>query len=235
MSDPFFGELYLRSTRPFLSLDVTRAEALFLRTNLPTEGRLLDFGCGHGRHLAEIPRAMGVDRDSISLVEARRHAPVARADLRALPFRDAAFAGGWCWYNSMGTFEDDQVPLMLRELARVVRPGGVIVIHGSNRARAQAQPEAGFDGPIGQGDHLYETALFNPEKRRDEITRKLTLEGGRVLEASFFIRYYDLDEWRGLLAEAGFKLGWAVGGLDGAALDELSTDVIVGAERLGTK
>ena len=231
MSGAFFGELYLRSTRPFLSDPVTEAEARFLRTNLPTTGRLLDLGCGHGRHLAQIPGTFGVDRDALSLVEARAHGLVARSDFTRIPFKTAAFEGAWCWYNSLGTFEDDQVPVVLREVARCLEPGATLVIHGSNRQKAAAQPEAGYDGEIGGGDHLVEKALFNPKKKRDEITRRLTCQDGRVLEASFFIRYYDLDEWRALLAEAGFQTRWCVGGIDGAALDDTSTDVIVGAQR----
>lgn len=229
MSGPFFGELYLRSTRPFLSDVVTEAEARFLKTNLPA-GRLLDLGCGHGRHLQHVP-AFGIDRDPLSLDEARAFGPVARADFRAIPFRDRAFDGAWCWYNSLGTFEDDQVPLILRELGRCVGPGGSLVIQGSHLERAIAQPEAGFDGPLPDGSHLKERAVFDPAKRRDEIHRHLTLPDGRVMEAPFFIRYYDLDEWRGLLSQAGFDLQWSVGGLDGAPLDASSTDVIVGAKR----
>ena len=51
------------------------------------------------------------------------------------------------------------------------------------------------------------------------------------MEAPFFIRYYDLEEWRSLLSGAGFEAKWWVGGLDGAPLNEASTDVIVGAKR----
>lgn len=226
---PFFGELYLRSTRPFLSEVLTAAEGRFLRANLP-EGRLLDLGCGHGRHLAQLP-AFGIDRDPLSLAEAKELGPVVRGDFRALPYRAGVFAGAWCWYNSLGTFEDDQVPLILAEVARCVAPGGTLVIQGSHLDRAIAQPEAGFDGPLPDGSHLKERAVYNPQKRRDEITRQLQLPDGRLLEAPFFIRYYQQDEWRALLAEAGFEAQWWVGGLDGAPLNESSTDVIVGAKR----
>jgi SAM-dependent methyltransferase len=229
VSSPFFGELYLRSTRPFLSELVTESEGRFLRTNLP-KGKLLDLGCGHGRHMQHVP-AFGIDRDPLSLAEAKDHGPVVRGDFRQLPYRSGAFAGAWCWYNSLGTFEDDQVPLILAELGRCVAPGGTLVIQGSHPDRAVNQPEAGYDGPLQDGSHLKERAVYNPGKHRDEIVRQLTLPDGRVLEAPFFIRYYQLDEWRALLAEAGFDVQWAVGGIDGAALDDTSADVIVGATR----
>lgn len=230
MSDPFFGELYLRSTRPFLSAEVTRVEAEFLRARLPA-GRLLDLGCGHGRHLAQVPGSFGVDRDPQSLVEALRQRPVARADLRALPFRARAFEGAWCWYNSLGTFEDQEVPLILAELARCLAPGAPVIFQGTHRARAESEPQASYDGPLWDGDRLVEHARYDPARRRDVIHRRLELGRGGALEADFFIRYYDLDEWRDLLEKAGFTITWSAGGLDGAPLDERSADLIVGAER----
>jgi SAM-dependent methyltransferase len=176
----------------------------------------------------------GVDRDQLSLIEAVKHAPVSRADLRHLPFRDRAFDGVWCWYNSIGTFEDDQLPLILSEVARCTRPGGRLVVQGSNIARSRAQPHASYDGPIGQGDHLREWAEFDFSKKSDQIRRELTTDDGRVMEADFFIRYYEVDEWRRLLSAAGFELVWSMGGMDGAPVDDGSTDVIIGAERRGT-
>src|SRR5690606_2619527 len=79
---PFFGELYLRSTRPFLPDDVTRAEGDYLtrafnRVEVP--GPLADIGCGHGRHLKELRTerlVVGVDFDPLSLSEARQVRPV---------------------------------------------------------------------------------------------------------------------------------------------------------------
>ncbi|MFO0599294.1 MAG: class I SAM-dependent methyltransferase [Myxococcaceae bacterium] len=230
MSDPFFGELYLRSTRPFLSADVTAAEGEFLRGHFP-EGPVLDLGCGHGRHLAQVGQAFGVDGDQLSLVEARRARPVARADLRVLPWRTGAFRGVYCWYNSLGTMEDDQIRRVLAEVARCTAPGGRLIVQGTHISRSRAQPQASFDGPIGHGDHLREWADFNFEKRRDELKRELTTSDGRVLTAEFFIRYFELDEWRSWLDAVGFELKWALGGVDGSPPDDGATDLIVGAER----
>lgn len=231
MTDAFFGELYLRSTRPFLAAEVTEREAAFLRSMLPKQGRLLDLGCGHGRHLAHVP-GFGVDRDSLSLIEARHVGQVARADLRSLPFRDGAFAGGWTWYNSLGTFEDDQVPRILAEVARCLAPGAPFVVHGSNVHRVKQQPEAGYDGAVGtDGDHLVERARYDFAKHRDEITRTLTTSDGRVLQAPFFIRYYDIEEWTALLGAAGLTVDWTAGGIDGAALEPNSNELILIARR----
>ncbi len=225
----FFGELYLRSTRPFLSGVVTEAEARFLKANLKP-GRWLDLGCGHGRHLAHLG-GFGVDGDALSLREAKQHGHVARARFDALPFRDNSFDGAWCWYNSLGTLEDDAVPPVLAEAARVLKPGAMLIIQGTNIATVEGQPAAGFDGPVGEGDHLIEKAHFNAARRRDEVHRTLRCSDGRTLEAGFFIRYYTLPEWTDLLTHAGFDVRWHTGGVDGSLLSVSSPDLIVGAQK----
>ena len=84
---------------------------------------------------------------------------------------------------------------------------------------------------LSEGDHLKETARFDAVRRRDVIHRALRCADGRLLEADFFIRYYDLPEWRSLLGAAGLDVRWAVGGIDGMSLEVDSTDVIVGSQR----
>lgn len=231
--DPFFGELYLRSTRPFLPEHVSDAEADFLRARLPRTGLVLDVGCGHGRHLRRLKEhsLIGVDRDRLSLDEAREYAPVARADFTALPFKSGALAGAFAWYNTLATFEPAVTHLMVKEIGRCLAPGGVFVVQGSHRERAVEQPTSWYDGRLPDGSHLREDCRYEPEGRRDRLTRTLTLPDGRVMAASFFIRYYDVDEWRSLLAEAGLDLEWVCGGVDGSEITASSTDVIAGARK----
>jgi len=112
----------------------------------PPGSRVLEAGCGVGAQTvtltARSPGALftAVDRDETSLAAARRavaaagHGNVAflQADLRALPFADAAFD------HAFACFVLEHVPsppALLRELARVVRPGGTLTViegdHGS--------------------------------------------------------------------------------------------------------
>lgn len=232
MTDPFFGELYLRSTLPFLSEATTSLEIDFLKAHLP-QGRLLDVGCGHGRHLRAFPTAVGIDFDPTSLVEARGYRPVARADFKALPFRAASFQGAWSWYNTLATFEPSVTAAFLREVSGCLEPGATFVVQGSHPGRAIEKPHARWDGPLPNGCFLHEVSTWSPSQRRDDIVRQLTLPDGRVMTAEFFIHYYALDEWRALLAQAGLQVSWACGAVDGRPLADDSPDVIVGAEKRG--
>jgi SAM-dependent methyltransferase len=104
--------------------------------------RLLDVGCGTGRHVINACRrrcvVVGVDRDPWELQALKflgfclgmegkllARAGVAQGDALRLPFADACFDRLIC------TEVFEHVPddaLLLAELARVLRPGGVIAV-----------------------------------------------------------------------------------------------------------
>jgi SAM-dependent methyltransferase len=100
-------------------------------------GRVGDLGCGPGfeaRHLAELGLdVLGVDLAPNMIAEAqRRHANALRLEFRvgsllALPLPDAALAGAIAIYSIIH-LEPGQRPLACRELARVVRPGGPLLL-----------------------------------------------------------------------------------------------------------
>lgn len=86
-------------------------------------GPILDVGCGEGRLaslLADRIPWVGVDSSPVQLA-ANPYRPLVRADMRALPFRDEAFAEVthlWCLYHLA-----DPV-VAIAEAARVLAPGG---------------------------------------------------------------------------------------------------------------
>lgn len=94
----------------------------------PGGGVCLEVGCGTGVHAARLRRlgwrAVGVDISAGMLRHAAGRLPVARGDGERLPVRDGALPAVVC---VMAHTDMPGYPVVLREVARVLRPGGVFV------------------------------------------------------------------------------------------------------------
>lgn len=106
-----------------------------VREQLPCEA-FLDAGCGDGRYLAALAsvlpeRRAGVDISARILETAARrsNADLRQAALDALPFEDGAFDLVLC---SQVIEHVPDAPAAMRELARVLTPGGTLVISTDN-------------------------------------------------------------------------------------------------------
>lgn len=111
-------------------------------------GRALDAACGTGRHAAHLVASghstVGVDRSAAMLAVARRSVPKAEfrtGDLAALPLEDGAVDAAVCALAL--THLPDPTPA-IAELARVVRPGGRIVLSDAHPAFVLLQGQALF-------------------------------------------------------------------------------------------
>jgi SAM-dependent methyltransferase len=99
------------------------------RVGLPPDARILDAGCGSGRMLDEL-RARGdvigvdADADAVSTTRRRGHA-ARRCAVEHMPFADASFDLVTCLDVIEHTPDDRRT---LRELRRVTRPGGTLVV-----------------------------------------------------------------------------------------------------------
>lgn len=90
-------------------------------------GPVIDLACGSGPVAALVPDWIGVDRSDAELRAARerRRGPLLHAAAMALPFPSASARGAIC---SMALQVVDEPGAALAELARIVRPGGRVVL-----------------------------------------------------------------------------------------------------------
>jgi len=102
--------------------------------------RILEVGCGAGEHAVRLGRhvrhVVGVDRSLAGVQRAKRRAERERApnlsfaacDAASLPFSDARF-DKVAAIDFVEHVADDVLLLALREVKRVLRPGGVLAIY----------------------------------------------------------------------------------------------------------
>ena len=111
-----------------------RDRTVIARWRDATSGALLDAGCGPGHWTAFLHdghrTVSGVDLSRALLDSARNRFPQVsfeRASFRALPLEQGALGGILAWYSLIHTPPAD-IPGVLVEFARVIEPGGSILI-----------------------------------------------------------------------------------------------------------
>lgn len=112
------------------SLDVAMIDDFARRCLDDPTSPVADVGCGTGRVSAHLA-ARGVDVFGVDLSPgmidvARRTHPRLRFEVGAmedLPIQDAALGGLLAWYSLIHT-APDQLPVVVNEFARVLKPGG---------------------------------------------------------------------------------------------------------------
>jgi SAM-dependent methyltransferase len=104
----------------------------WVTTALPAGGRILDVGCGTGRLLSDLRRsgeAYGVDcsPSAVEIWQMTRIAGVLQGRAQRLPFADATFDLVTCLDVLYHQAVPNEVEV-LHELARVLRPGGSLLL-----------------------------------------------------------------------------------------------------------
>jgi SAM-dependent methyltransferase len=219
-SKPWFEEVfdedYLR-TLPFMSADQTLREVEFIEASLGVKpgSRVLDIGCGYGRHAIElVQRGLDVTGLDLSLPlliraadEAQRRAMsvnFVHADMREMAF-EQQFDGAYCMLTSFGYFDEETNLKVAEGMARALKPGARLLLDLVNRdyVVGDLPSRVWWEG---NGCVVLEEVDFNFHTSRILTHRSIVFEDGRQIEQEISVRAYSLHEVGRLLRQAGFRV-----------------------------
>ncbi|MBI4022825.1 methyltransferase domain-containing protein [Candidatus Berkelbacteria bacterium] len=171
------------------------------RLELQPGQTVLDVGCNAGARLEQLRREFqtvgtGIDLSPASIAAGQRRFPalsLQTGDAEALPFPDATFDAA----ISFETFEHVPDPArVLAEMARIVRPGGRLLVYAISRRNALTwhwwlmKLSGGRLGCGALGDHQPEL-LVRPEVINGAARELGLVQLGRAPFHSFFTILYD--------------------------------------------
>jgi SAM-dependent methyltransferase len=144
--------------------------------------RLLDAGCGTGRRMRASGAAVAVGADLSPEMLAASGATdgLLAADVRALPFPPAAFDVVWCRL-AIGHLPD--AAAVYRELARVCRPGGTVLVtdfHAEAVAAGHRRTFRDGDGIVREVEHHAHSAEHQIAAAADAGLTLAARRDGRV-------------------------------------------------------
>ncbi|GIV58208.1 MAG: methyltransferase [Rhodothermaceae bacterium] len=212
---------------------------LLERVARPAPGaRILDVGCGRGRHARSLARrgyrVTGIDLSERALARARELAAeeglaitFLRGDMRD-PVCEGCFDGVVNLFTAFGYFDDDADHLRtLRAMATDLRPGGWLVQDFLNAPYVQRHlvPE----------DVRREDDLLIRQRRWIEdgrINKQIEIRrDGRTFTFCESVRLLTLDDFRRFYAAAGLDLHATFGDYDGSSYHEDAPRLILYARK----
>jgi ubiquinone/menaquinone biosynthesis C-methylase UbiE len=239
-----FDSHYLREYEPIFDLENDRREIgrLIEIMQLPVGARILDVPCGQGRHahlLAEAGYSVeGVDYSKHLIDIAKKRGTSAnlhytRGDMRNLPAKwRGKFDAVVNLFTSFGFFvhprEDAKV---IKEFARVLKPGGIFVFHGGSRDGVMARFLAKDWWTTSDGTFIGQQREFDP------LSGKLTVHstwkrGAKQGTRTHHIRLYTATRLAELCSDAGLIVEQAFDGWADRLLWRKSSEMLLVARHL---
>jgi len=225
----WFGEEYLELYAHRDEHEARQQVAFFVRQFGPIRGAILDLACGIGRHMQELQvagyHAVGCDLSYVLLRTGSTDygpMPVARADMRHLPFCNGSFSGLVNFFTSFGYFStEDENRQVVSEMARVLEPGAPFLFDYLNvhRELKKLVEREVLATPSGE---VQIERWFDPNDR--SFNKRITIGQKRYLER---VRGYDLAEISMMFSGCQLDIRAAFGDFDGSAFDDASPRLIL--------
>lgn len=190
--------------------------------DLPEHARVLDLCCGTGRHSIALADAgydvAGVDLSAVLLREARKLDSKERVEWHQADMRDIPLEGNYDavlnLFTSFGYFREDEEQMkVLRELRRMLKPGGRFIIDFMNspHVRAHLVPESKREA---EGQRIVEKRTIEDNFVKKDIM--ISPCDGQGEERSYHerVKLYTLEQMKSMLAAAGLAVDEVHGGYD---------------------
>ena len=210
-------------------------EATFVASllGLAPDARLLDAGCGTGRHARAFARrgarVVGLDLSADLLAESQRGDGVryVLGDVRRLPFRTAAFRHVVSLFTAFGYFDEAGDREHLTELRRVLAPGGTFAIDFLNPPHVVGSlvPES---SQVTAGLEIRERRRVREGRVEKDVEIRETSTGA-THSWTESVRLYDRARLEALLLGAGFRVTAVHGDLAGNTWSERAPRLVLGA------
>jgi len=196
----------------------TKGEVDFIEKEIKREKatRILDIGCGTGRHALELARrgyrVVGVDLSAAQLARAKSLARAERLkvdfrrlDARGLKFQSAFDVALMLCEGAFPLMETDEMNFeIIRNAARALKPGGRLILTTLSALFPLFHSVKEFlKGK--QKNAREKSQAFDLMTFREESLLSATDDSGKKLKLECETRYYAPSEMTWLLRSAGFK------------------------------